>query len=177
MSVRSDFLERSVPNETVITPDLSETNKILRALLAEMRKDVPKVGCEIVVVNGAILNGEMGVSDIQPAEVRFRYQGNSVKSMYTVVYNGSADDCYIGINRPVVETAAAGNGTGFKLTSNGDPATGMIVLPDVEIEWLSIVLVNGAGESVGINTGKPDAALGSISIYGWTLREYANITE
>ena len=43
MSVRSDLLERSKDNETVILPDLSETNLILRALLAEMRKDVPKV--------------------------------------------------------------------------------------------------------------------------------------
>lgn len=170
MSVRSDLLERSKDNETVITADLRETNMILRALLAEMRKDVPKVEAEARVVNGYIFaGGVMGADFDTPALVRFYYAGNAIKSLFTVIANSSSVDVMVPINEPSVNLGTAvGNGLWV-------PKQSQVILPDVEIESLTIRVAAAATSPVPIN--RISGTNGMLSIYAWTLREYGAITE
>ena len=170
MSVRSDLLERSKDNETVILPDLSETNLILRALLAEMRKDVPKVIAEARVTSGYIFaGGIMGADFDKEALVRFYYAGNPVKSLYTILANSSSIDVMVSISETSVNSGlAVGNGLWVPAHSN-------VVLPDVEIDTLTVRVAAAVASPIPIN--KVSGVNGILSIYAWTLREYANITE
>lgn len=170
MSVRSDLLERSKDNETVITADLRETNLVLRAMLAELRKDLPKVQVESRVVNGYIFaGGIMGADFDRDARIEFYYNNNKVKSLYTVIGNTTGVDAIVTISEPTVNLGlAVGNGLWLGKQTN-------LILPNVEIESITIRVAAAAASPIPIN--KISGVGGMLSVYGWTLREYSNITE
>ena len=164
----NDFLQpKSIP--IAATPaDFTGVDRTLRAILAEMRKSVPKQRCIIRNNGGTIVGGLVTVrSDGPPAEVTFLNEGNPVKSFYTIIVNGTDGGIRVSVNEPLIMNLG-GLGNGINVVTH-------LILQDVEIQYLSINTTDAANQ-VPVN-GTPNATFGAIWVYGWTLREYANITE
>lgn len=161
----TDFLERNLPLvEDKL--DLSATNRLLRGILSELRKNVPKQRCVIYIQGGVIANNVVVVTAISPpAEIKFLNAGNPVKSLHTIIINTSDAIARVNINDPNM-----GVGHGIPLAIGA-----VFTLPDVEVQSLSIG--SASVNNIPINTPPLVAANGSIWVYGWTLPEYANITE
>lgn len=175
MAVRTDFLETRPAAPTQQDINMQETNRLLKALLAETRKQVPKLRCVVEVTEGVVVNGFAAASLNAPVKVQFLNEGNIVKSFYTIVINGGSDFISVTINEPnVTRTAGVRLGNGYVLASPLTTQTPfMLVLPDVEIQMLSI----SANVPIPVQYGDPTTTAGMVMIYGWTLQEYANITE
>ncbi len=172
MTLRADLLEPSPAQSSPPVIDLTDTNRILRSIFAELRKDVPKQRCIIEVQGGIVVNGVHTVGNgSPPATITFLNEGNPVKSLYTIVVNGTPviDDFFqtdlisVSINEPNI----INNGIYLVWFQQN------IILPDVEIQYLSI---NSAGNNV-IPINAPSQDHGSVWVYAWTLPEYSNITE
>lgn len=185
MTFRNDLLEARPPADSKSPVDLTQTNILLQALLSETRKQVPKVGCQIITQGGVILTpgfgpaaGQVGPALGRAVHVTFQYMGNPVKSIYTIIANCSTDSCSVSINQPNVIVAGDEIGSGIVLLSpkSTNPGINILILPDVEIEYLEINRHGSSASSMPVG-GNPDSTNGSIQVYGWTLREYANITE
>lgn len=170
MVVRKDFLEAPPKEISKEQLDLSRTNMLLDNILFELRKNVPKVSCD-VIVNPIIPKAN------QPYNVGFQYQNNKVKSLYTIIVNGSKDYIRVGINKSLNTWDYAGSdvfGDGISINTNninaGIPA--FLVLPDVEVEFLTIQ----PSIAAPINQQSGAFTTGIIWVYAWTIPEYRYIS-
>jgi len=174
MTIRADLLEPSKVPPISKDIDLGETNRILKSLLAELRKDIAKQRTVIHVADGPVAaTGALGCGFNLPARVVFFNQGNPVKSLYTIIVNACTSALMLSINEPVFHQGVAGVGTGITIAAGGPP----LILPNVEIQSLSLLLETDVAVIPINSMPDPAAVLGAIWIYGWTLPEYANITE
>lgn len=169
----NDLLERSPVQDSNAPVDLLQTNQLLRELLKETRKQLPKIACLIDVQGGVILNGVSATQLGSPVTVRFKIEANWVKSFYTVVYNTSLDYCAVTINEPNSSRATGvrlGNGYVLAPAFLTNNITLPLILPNVEIESLSIQTSNAS--PVPVNFGDPTTAQGMIMVCGWSLPEF-----
>lgn len=173
--IRGDILEPT-PTVPPLGIDLGQTNSLLFRILGELRKDNPKQRCIIQAQGGTVLGGVYTVATgLPPVQVSFLNEGNPIKSFYTVIVNGSDALASISINEPNISILQGANlvGNGIVLPAPTAAAKNFIVLPDVEIQYLSI---NSFGANAIPVNGTPTTH-GAIWVYAWTLPEYANITE
>ena len=169
---RGDLLERPQTKEPTVVADLADTNRLLWSILFELRKSVAKVQAEARVVEGFQLAGGIFGADFNvPALLRFYYNNNPIKSLYTIISNGTAaNPVWVTINEPSVNLGLA-SGAGIYI-----PGQGHVILKDVEIETLTVRVAAAATAPIPINQ-IGSSITGMLSIYSWTLREYAHITE
>ena len=171
--VRADMLEPTPSPIPQVIADLGETNRLLRRIWEEVRKSNPKQRTVINVAEGPVAaTGALGCGFDLAARVVFLNEGNPVKSLYTIIVNACTSDLMVGINDPVFHQGVATVGTGLTVLAGEH-----LIIPDVEIQMLTLVLEEDVAVIPINNMPDPTAALGSIWIHAWTLPEYANITE
>jgi len=173
----NDFLTPNPEQVTSPPDDFTNINRSLKAILAELRKSVPKQRCVILPQGGTIVNARVTVGNASPpAIVTFENEGNPVKSFYTIIVNGTTNRrVSVSINEPNLFIPASIAGNGMIIPATGASSIPFLVIPSVEIQYLGI---NCSGtDAIPIQSIDLTAAIGAIWIYAWTLPEFANITE
>jgi hypothetical protein len=148
-------------NDTIA---LAFSNKVLLAILREIRKTHPSQRCVVIVdyTNA----GKVLDSAVDTATIKFLSQGKPVLSQYLVVCNNTDVAINVALNEPVSINPATTFATGIRI-----PGGGTLQIP-VEIENIQIRLTTNAAGPLGIiinnaPTGVPTA--GEIQVYGWTI--------